>query len=96
MKQLHVSVHFEYADHIEALLDEHEVDHYVVVPRAEGRDTEGHHDGSQVFPGTITLIVARIPDERVGTILEALREFRDAKHAHHHLEAAIVPIERTL
>jgi len=96
MKELQISIHFEYAEHIEALLDAHDVAHYVVIPRAEGRDREGHHDGSQVFPGTLTLIVAQVEGAAIAGIMDALRDFRDAKAAHRHLEAAVIPVEQRL
>lgn len=96
MKELQISIHFEYAEHIEALLDEHEVAHYVVIPRAEGRDRDGRHDGSQVFPGTLTLVVAQLEDVAVDGVMEDLRSFRDAKSAHRHLEAAVIPVEQRL
>lgn len=96
MKLLQITVHFEYADTIEAVLDRHEVEHYVVYPRIEGRDREGRHEGTQVFPGNLAVIQAQVDDANVEQVLSALRTFRDQREAHRHLEALVLPIEQRL
>lgn len=93
MKLMMVSVHFEYADVIEEIIDRHDVAHYLVYPRIEGRDSEGFHEGSQVHPGNLSAIHIRLQDDAVDGLLEDLRTFRLEKKAHHHLEAVVVPIE---
>lgn len=94
MKLLMVSVHFEYADVIEEIIDRHDVEHYLVYPRIEGRDSEGFHEGSQVHPGNLSAIHIRLQDDAVDALIDDLRAFRLEKKAHHHLEAVVVPIER--
>lgn len=93
MKLIIVSVHFEYADAIEAIIDRHEVDHYFVYPRIEGRDSEGFHEGSQVHPGNLAAVHIRVDDDAVSPLLDALEAFRLEKKAHHHLEAVVMNIE---
>ena len=94
MKLVIVSVHFEYADAIEAIVDTHDVAHYFVYPRIEGRDSEGFHEGSQVHPGNLAALHIRVDDEVVQPLLDALTAFSREKKAHHHLEAMVLDIER--
>lgn len=94
MKLVILSVHFEYADVIEALVDRHDVAHYFVYPRIEGRDSEGFHEGSQVHPGNLTAVHIRMADEAVDGLLDDLEEFRREKKAHHHLEAMVLSVDR--
>ncbi len=93
MKLLIVSVHFEYADTLEEIIDRHDVAHYFVYPSIEGRDSEGFHEGSQVHPGNLTAIHIRMDDEAVQPLLDDLEAFRLKKRAHRHLEAMVLPIE---
>jgi O-acetylhomoserine/O-acetylserine sulfhydrylase-like pyridoxal-dependent enzyme len=96
MKLVQITVHFEFADAIAEILDRHEVVNYVRYPMMEGRDRDGRHYGSQVFPGNTTVVAAQVPDERVDRLLGDLATFRDARHSHGHLEALVLPIERRL
>jgi len=96
MKLIQITVHFEYGDDIEALLDALQIAHYVVYPMIEGKDTAGRHEGTQVHPGNLTVIQAQVEDNRVSEALEKLREFRMARKSHEHLEAIVIPIEQRL
>lgn len=96
MKLLYISVHFEYADLIERLLDQHDVVDYITYSMLEGRDEEGRHEGSQVHPGNFTVVQAQVPEDRIEPIFRKLSKFRDQKSAHNHLEALVLPIERRL
>lgn len=96
MKLLRVVVHFEYGEAVEALLDRHGVEHFVRYPMMEGKDAEGKHFGTQVFPGSVSVLDAAVPEERLEGLLEDLAAFRDAKPAHRHLEAFVLPVERRL
>jgi multidrug efflux pump len=96
MKLLHITVHAEYTEAIDALLDGHRVADYVVHPFVHGRDRDGKHQGSQVFPGHLTLVLATVRDEQVDPLLDALDRFRRQKPAHAHLQAAVLAVERAL
>ena len=96
MKLVQVRLHFEYTDEIEQILDRHGLQHWVRHPRIEGRDGEGKHTGSQAFPGSVSVVEARVDDARLDALLDDLRSFRDAKPAHRHVDALVLPIERTL
>jgi hypothetical protein len=62
----------------------------------EGRDRDGKHYGSQVYPGSVVVVQAQVPAVRVDALLDDLRRFRDAKPAHAHLCALVLPVERCL
>lgn len=96
MKFLHVTYHFEYSAAIEAILDEHEIEDYARYSMMEGKDEEGKHFGTQVHPGNVSVIQAQVPEEGLDELLESLREFREEKEVHQHLEALVLPIERRL
>ena len=96
MKLLHLSFHFEYAEIIESLLDRHEVADYARYSMVQGKDCDGKHFGTQVFPGNVTVIQAQVPDQKVEALLKDLQAFRQAKDAHRHLQAVILPAERCL
>jgi hypothetical protein len=96
LKFVQISVHFEYGDAMEKLLDRLEIAHYVRYPMMEGRDRDGKHFGTQVFPGNFTIVQALVPAGSVDRLFEALRRFREQKPAHQHLEAIVLPIERRL
>lgn len=96
MKLMQITVHFEYADAITAILDHQGISHYVRYPMIAGKDREGKHYGTQVFPGNITVIQAQTPDSAIDALFRELKAFRDEKRAHRHLEAFVLPIERRL
>ncbi len=94
MKLVMVSVHFEYTDVIEAIIERHDVQHYLVYPRIDGRDSDGFHEGSQVHPGNLAALHVRVDDDAVDALLDDLQAFRVEKKAHNHLEALVVNVER--
>jgi len=94
MKLVQISFHFEYADRIEALLEQHGVPHFIRHPRVQGLDVDGRQYGSKVFPGHMMVIQARLDDDRIEPLLETLEEFRTDKTSHAHLEALVLPVEQ--
>ncbi len=96
MKLVLIVFHFEYTAIIEALLDRHGVVHYVRHPMIEGKDVDGKHFGTQVFPGNSSVIQAQVASEQLDALFEELDAFRTSKPAHRHLQALVLPIERQL
>ena len=96
MKFVHISVHFEYTAFVEATLDRHEVQDYVRYPMMEGKDQDGKHFGSQVFPGNVTVFQALVKEENLDPLFDELERFRRSKPAHEHLQAVVLPVERCL
>jgi hypothetical protein len=96
MKLVQVNFHFEYSDVIDDIVENNGVTQYVRHPRIVGYDSEGKHDGTQVFPGNTAVIQALVEDDRVDALLTKLAHFRAEKRAHQHLEAFVMPVERQL
>ncbi len=96
MKLVLIVFHFEYTAIIEALLDRHGIADYVRHPMIEGKDADGKHFGTQVFPGNSSVVQAQVAAEKIDALFEELGEFRRSKPAHHHLQALVLPIERQL
>lgn len=96
MKLVHVTYHFEYAGAIEEILDTHDIQDYARYPMMEGRDEKGKHFGTQVHPGNVSVLQARVPEEKLDELMEDLKSFKESKPAHQHLEALVLPIERRL
>lgn len=96
MKFLHLTFHFEYEEPIEEILDDHGIEDYVRYPMMEGKDSDGKHYGTQVYPGNTSVVQAQVSPDDVEALLADLKEFKDAKESHHHLEALILPIDARL
>ncbi len=96
MKMVHIIFHFEYAEALERLVDSHGITEYVRYSMIESRDLDGKHFGTQVHPGSGTVMQVVTADDRVEPLLADLAAFRQQKPAHRHLQALVVPIERRL
>lgn len=96
MKLLHITFHFEYAESIEEILDRYGVCDFVRYSAVDGADRDGKHFGSQVYPGSVTVVQAQVAEKDLGEVLADLRAFRDLRKAHAHLEALVLPIEQRL
>jgi hypothetical protein len=96
MKLLHITFRFEFADAIQRILERHDIDRFVRWPMIEGEDRDGRAYGTKVYPGSVTVVNAQVPDDRVDAVLDDLQDFRAEREAHHHLEALVLPVERRL
>lgn len=96
MKLVQISVHFEYTDYIERFLDRCAAVDYVRYPMQEGKDMDGKHFGSQVFPGSFTVYQVQLEEEQIDELFDDLEAFRQSKPAHRHLQAVVLPVERSL
>jgi len=59
MKLLYLTYHFEFSDQIEKILDAHEIENFVRYAFVEGKDRDGRHYGTKVFPGQSSVVQAR-------------------------------------
>ncbi|MFB6357307.1 MAG: PG0541 family transporter-associated protein [bacterium] len=96
MKFLHVTFHFEYEEPIEEILDDHDIENFVRYPMMEGKDEKGKHYGSQVYPGNVSVIQAQVPEDVIEDLMKDLKQFKDAKQSHEHLEALVLPVDARL
>ena len=96
MKLLHLTHRFEFTDRIDDLLQQHDIVRFVRYPMVQGRDRDGRHNGTKVFPGSLTVVQAHVPDDRAEALAEALRKFREQKEAHRHVEGLFLVVEGEL
>ncbi len=96
MKLLHITFHFEYWENVEAILDKHEISDFVRIPMVEGKDRDGKQYGNQVYPGNSSIVQAQVREEKVDEVLADLREFKESKDSHRHLQALVLPVEQRL
>lgn len=96
MQLVQITFHFEFWERIEEILSRQDVPHFIHYPSMHGKDSEGRHYGTQVFPGSISVVQVRLEDDRVDDLLDELRRFREERDAHRHLDAIVLPVARTL
>ena len=96
MKLVQVIFQFQYTERIEALLRGQGIDFMSIYPLIDGWDADGKHDGSQAFPGHLTVVQAEVPEERLDALFDDLRKFREEKKTHRHLQALVLPVDRRL
>ena len=93
MKLLHLTYHFEFSDQIEKILDAHDIRNYVRYARVAGKDRDGRHDGTKVFPGHSSVVQAQVPDASAESLLGDLNEFKEAAESHRHISAMMLPVD---
>lgn len=96
MKFVHISFRFEYSDEIDLILDKQGVTDFVRYSMVEGKGHDGKHFGTQVFPGSFTVVQARIDDDQVKNLFSDLDDFRMRKKSHEHLRVMVLPVEDSL
>lgn len=96
MKLIQIHYHFEYTEAIEAILDQQDIGNFVRYAMVEGRDRDGKHFGSKIFPGSGSVVQAQVPDDKVDGLLDDLARFREAETSHRHLTALVLPVEKRL
>lgn len=87
--------HSVFDQDIQGLLDAIECRHYVEIPKAWARDNGERRFGTHIYPGTDSVILAFLEDERADRLAEAVRRFKTDK-VREHTRLALVPVERFL
>ncbi len=93
MKLIHITFRFQYSEDIDKMLDAHGVADYARYPMVHGKDIDGKHFGSKIFPGNFTVVQAIVQDDTANALMKDLDRFRKGKRARYHLRAAVMPIE---
>lgn len=96
MKFIQVTYRFEYNDAIEEILDKCQVRDFARYSMMEGKTCDGKHFGTQVFPGNLSIVQAVVSEDYLDVLFEMLNEFRNKKPAHRHIQAFVLPIEKSL
>lgn len=78
---------------IAALLEAHAVPGYTEFDDARGAGVTGRIDGSRAWPGSNTVFVSALPDERVPDVQEALQDYKGSAAEGEHLHVATLPVE---
>lgn len=96
LKLIQIYYHFEFSETIEAILDRREIGHFIRYAMVEGKDRDGKHFGSKVFPGNSSVVQALVADEEIDGLLDDLKDFKESGDSHRHLTAVILPVESSL
>jgi hypothetical protein len=96
MHLVQITFHFEFWEKIEAILDERRTGWYVRFPSVQGKDRDGKHDNTRVFPGSLSVVQILMEDDQIDDLMKRLDGFRAERQAHRHLEAIILPVVRRL
>jgi hypothetical protein len=79
LKFLHITYHFEFSDPIEALLDQQDIQDYVCYAMVQGKDRDGKHYDTKVYPGSAEVAQAHVPEDALEGLPTDLRRFKDAE-----------------
>ena len=80
-------------EHIAALLQAHAAPGYTEIDHVRGAGVTGRIEGSRAWPGSNTVFVSAVPDERVRELQEALRAYKEKAGDGEHLHVATLPVE---
>jgi hypothetical protein len=96
LKLIQIYYHFEFSDSIEEILDKRRIPWFVRYAMVEGKDRDGKHYGSKVYPGTSAVVQALVPEESADELMRDLREFRESEDSHRHLTVVVLTVETVL
>ncbi|MFW6325001.1 MAG: PG0541 family transporter-associated protein [Desulfovibrionales bacterium] len=96
MNLVRIVVHFEFADRIESILDEFGIEQYVRISGVESKDADGKHFGTKVYPGMAILMEALVEDSGLPDLLHALKEFKEERPVHRHIQIQVLRIEQVV
>jgi hypothetical protein len=96
LKLVQIHYHFEFSESVEKILEQREVGNFVRYPMVAGKDRDGKHDGSKVYPGRSSVVQALVANEQAEELLADLESFKSAERSHQHLVAVVVPVEAVL
>lgn len=96
MKLVMIAYRFEYNEPVERILNANGIVDFIRHPRTDGSETGGKHFGSKVHPGHMAQVWARVEDENLDGLLDALKKFKTEKKAREHLTAMVLGVEREI
>ena len=76
MKMLMVICSEERQRDVRELIDRHDIHEYTELTNVLGAGETGVHLGTHTWPGKSVLIFTVLEDERVGTLVDVLKEFK--------------------
>ncbi len=81
---------------IEALLEAQHGIGYTELSNAHGAGATGRVEGTRAWPGSATVLLTAVSDDRVADLEGALRTYRDTAPPGERLHVATLPVERFL
>jgi hypothetical protein len=93
MKLLFVIYSGPSPDAVTDLLEANGAPGYTILDDVKGVGSTGRLEGTRAFPGTATILLSMLPDERLDPVRAALRAHQGQLAPGEHLHVATVPIE---
>ncbi len=78
---------------ISALLEVHQAPGYTEFENGRGSGPSGRLAGTRAWPGSATVFLSVVPDDRVAPLRTALAAYREQAAEGEHLHVATVPME---
>lgn len=78
---------------LRGVLDEAGISAYTKFTGATGTGRHGHRFGTQIWPGTNSLLWIALPDERVEGLVEQLRRLKESYLKSPALQIFVFPVE---
>ena len=78
---------------LSALLEAHDAPGYTQFVNARGAGPSGRIEGTRAWPGTATVLMSVVPDERVAELRDALHAYRHSAVEGEHLHVATLPMD---
>ncbi|MDY6842774.1 MAG: hypothetical protein SVW57_01595 [Thermodesulfobacteriota bacterium] len=95
MKSIFISFHSQYAERIEGILENVGVKEFIEVPKAVGGDITGKYFDTQVWPGYYSAIfIFALNDDAADEVFNKLKEFKEAREAHKHINIVRFCVEK--
>ena len=93
MKMLFVVYEAGIDEDLQTVLEQTGVPGYTKMVGAVGTGHKGHRFGTQVWPGTNTLLWIALPDEQVEQVLQRLRDLKASYVKPPALRIFVLPVE---
>ena len=75
MKLVLIVFNFVYDEQIRGIIERLRIPGFTEVPRVFGTGESGKRLGTHVFPGHDTMLLTVVPEERMGPLLDAIRQY---------------------
>ena len=98
MKLVLIVFNFIYDEPIRAMIERLRIPGFTEVHRVFGTGESGKHFGTHAFPGHDTMLLAVVSEERVGSFLDEIVQFKrglaDRARRHGGIKAFVLPVEQ--
>ncbi|MBI2114781.1 MAG: hypothetical protein HYT85_06825 [candidate division NC10 bacterium] len=98
MKLVLIVFNFIYDEPMRAMIERLRIPGFTEVPKVFGTGESGKRFGTHAFPGHDTMLLAVVPEERVGSFLDEIAAFKrgltDRAKRHGGIKAFVLPVEQ--